>query len=55
MGAANALNTGLRQAEVLHLAFGDQILHRSGDIFNWDVGIDTVLVKKVNHIGPQPF
>ena len=48
MRAANRLHAGLGQAEVLDLAFLNQVLHRSGDVFDRDVGIDAVLIEEVD-------
>ena len=39
---------------MLHLPFGDELLHGAGDILDRDVGIDPVLVIEVDAIGPEP-
>lgn len=53
MGAANGLRAGFGQAEPQHLAFGDQVLHRSGHILHRHVGIDPMLVVEIDMIGAQ--
>jgi len=55
VGLADRLNAGLRHAEVLDLAFGDQVFHRSRYVFHRYVRVDTMLVKKIDPIRPQPF
>src|SRR5437899_139024 len=41
----------LRETEVQHLPFFDQILNRASYIFDWHCWIDPVLVEEVNAIG----
>ena len=53
MGTANALNTGLRHAEVLHLALRDEILHSARDFFDGDTRIDAMLIEQIDHICAQ--
>ena len=53
MGAANRLGAGLREAEVLDLAFLDQVLHRAGHVLDRHVGVDPVLVEQVNRVDPE--
>jgi hypothetical protein len=53
VGAADGLRACLGEAEVPDIALGDQLLHRPGDVFDGDVGIDTVLVVEVDVIGSQ--
>ena len=55
MGAADRLHAGLGEAEVLHLAFADQVLHRAGDVFDRHVRIDAMLVEEIDDVGPQPL
>src|SRR6185369_17947789 len=45
----------LREAEVLDLALGDQLLHGTGDIFDRYVRVDPVLIKKVDRLDAQPL
>ena len=37
------------------LAFLDQFSNHSGDLFNRDIGIDSVLIIEVDSLNPQPF
>ena len=53
--ATDRLHARFRKAEVLHLALLDQILHRSGDIFDRHVRIDAVLIEEVDDVGLQPL
>ena len=55
VGATNRLWAGFRKAEMLHLAFPDQILHRSRYIFDGDVGVNAVLIEQVDDIGLKPL
>ncbi len=38
---------------MLHLALLDQLFHRPGDLLHGHVGVDAVLVEKVDPVGPQ--
>ena len=51
MGAADGLRAGLGQAEVLDLAFPDQVLHRARDVLDRHVRVDAVLVEQVDGVG----
>jgi hypothetical protein len=53
MSTANGLRGGFREAEVLYLAGLNQILHRSRHVFNRHIGIDAVLIKKIDGINVQ--
>jgi hypothetical protein len=53
MCSADRLYAGFRQAEVLHLALLDEVLHGSRDVFYRNLRIHAVLVEKINHIGLQ--
>ena len=55
MGTTDRRSAGLGQAEMLHLALGDQVLHRPGDILDRHVGVDAVLIQQLDPIGAQPF
>ena len=37
------------------LASVDELLDRPGDILDWDVGVDTVLVEQIDPLGPEPL
>ena len=45
VGAADRLRAGFGEAEVLDLAFLNQLLHRAGDVFDRHVRIDAVLIE----------
>ncbi|MNY70315.1 hypothetical protein D3C86_2084270 [compost metagenome] len=51
VGTADGRRAGLRQAEVLDLALGDQVLDGSGHIFNRNGWVDAVLVEQVDAVG----
>ena len=53
--AANRLHAGLGQTEVLDLALANQVLHRTRDVFDRHVRIDTVLIEEIDPVGPEPF
>src|SRR5947199_376216 len=53
MCATNRLHSGLRKSEVLHLAFPNQVLYRLRHVFDWHVGIDAVLIKQIDNVGPE--
>ena len=55
MGAANCLHAGFGQAEVLHLALLNQVLHRSRDVFDRHVRVDAVLVEEVDGLDLEPL
>ena len=46
VGATDRLHTGFGQAEVLDLAFLNQILHRPRDVFDRHVRVNTVLIER---------
>jgi hypothetical protein len=52
---ANGLRACFGQPEVLDLAFANQVLHRTRDVFDRDVRIDTVLIEEVDPVGLEPF
>src|SRR6185437_10457978 len=52
---ADRLRAGFGHSEMTNLAFRDEILHGSGYIFNGHRGIDTMLIKKIDHVGLEPF
>ena len=53
--AADRLHARLGQAEVLHLALPDQLLHRAGHVLDRHVRVDAVLVEQVDAVGPEPL
>ena len=55
MGAAERLNAGLRHAEMLDLALGDQVLDRAGDVLDRHVRVDPVLVEQVDGLDAEPL
>ena len=55
MCLANRPRTGVRETEVLHLAFRDQALHRACDLLDGHLGIHTMLVEQVDVIGAEPL
>ena len=55
MGAAKGGGAGLGQAEMLDLAFGDQRLHGRGDLLDWRLRIDTMLVEQIDRLDLQPL
>ena len=53
--AADRLHARFGQAEVLDLAFADQVLHRAGDVLDRHVGIDAVLIEEIDAVGLEPL
>ncbi len=53
MGPADRCRTCLGQAEVLHLTGSDELLDGPGDVLDWDVRIDAVLVEEIDPIRAQ--
>lgn len=51
--APRGAETWFGKAEMLDLAFGDEVLHGAGDILNRHFGVRTVLVEKIDAIGPE--
>jgi hypothetical protein len=49
--AADRFHASFRKSKVLHLALPDQFLHRAGNVFDGNVGIDTVLIEQIDDIG----
>ena len=50
VSAANRLRARFRKAEVLHLAFMNQILHRARNIFDGNIQVDPMLVEQIDRI-----
>src|SRR5580765_4260158 len=44
------LQAGFGQPEMFDLAYTNQILHGSRDVFDWDVRVDPVLIEEVDSI-----
>jgi hypothetical protein len=53
--ATNRFRPCFRKAEVLDLAFLNQVLHRSRDVFDRHVRIHTVLVEQIDRIDLEPL
>jgi hypothetical protein len=53
VGPPDGLDPGLRQAEVAHLAFLDQLLDRAGHVLDRNVRVDAVLVEQVHVVGTE--
>jgi len=53
MRAADRLNAGFGEAEVLDLSCFDQLRDRAGDVFDRYIRIDAVLVEQVDRVGPE--
>jgi hypothetical protein len=55
MGAPDRLRACFRKAEVLDLAFPDQLLHRPRHLLDRDARVDAVLVEEVDPVGLEPL
>jgi hypothetical protein len=55
MGTTDGLRARLGEAEVLHLAFPDQVFHRARHILDRHVRVDAVLIVKVDRLDPEPL
>ncbi len=53
--SSNRLDPGFRKAKVLHLPSLDQLLHRSGYVFNGHLRVNTVLKVQINGFDSEPF
>ena len=53
--AANRLRAGFRQPEVPDLAFLNQVLHGSRDVFDGHVRVDPVLIEQVDGLDLEPL
>src|SRR5829696_5589789 len=53
MGAPDRLHACFGKAEVLDLAFLDQLLHRAGNVFDRHARIDAVLIEEIDAVGLQ--
>ena len=48
VGATDRLHSCFRKAEVLHLAFPNQVLHRSRHVFDGHVRVNAVLIEQID-------
>src|SRR5215469_3520750 len=48
--ATDRICSCFREAEVLDLAFCDQLFDSAGDVFDWDVRVDSVLIEQIDDI-----
>src|SRR5437773_5129395 len=55
MGAADRCRRGLREADVKDLALGHQLGQRADGVLDRRVRVDSVLVVKVDAVGPEPL
>ena len=55
VGATDRLRRRFGEAEVLDLAFLDQVLHRPRHLFDRHVRVDAVLVVEVDGLDPEPL
>src|ERR1700761_439618 len=50
MGTADGLRTRLRHAKVLDLAFPDKFLYRAGNVFDWNLQVNAMLIEEIQSI-----
>jgi hypothetical protein len=50
MRTTNGLRARFGQTEMFDFAFSYQVFHRSRNIFNGDIRVDTVLIQQINDI-----
>jgi hypothetical protein len=55
MRTTDRLHSCLRKAEVSDLPFPNQFLDRSCHVFDRHVRVNTVLIKKINDLDPEPI
>src|SRR5208282_4529527 len=55
VSATNRLGSRFRKAEVLHLAFPNQLLYGSGHVFDGHFRVDTMLVEQIDGIDLEPL
>src|SRR5271157_813148 len=53
--ATDGLHSCFGKAEVLDLAFLNQVLHRSRYVFDWHVRVNPMLIEQVDDIHPEPL
>ena len=54
MCAANIILRRLGNAPVANLSLTDQCLHYAGNLLDWNLGIDAVLIVEIDVIRAQP-
>src|ERR1700724_1331296 len=52
--APDRFRAGLGQAEETHFPFADQLSHRANCLFDWRVGVDAMLIIKIDNIDIEP-
>src|SRR5712692_6139206 len=55
MCATDGLHPCFRESEVLHLSLLNQLFHGAGDVFDWNVQIDTMLIEQIDRIHLEPL
>ena len=50
MGAAYGLRACFGQAEVLHFALLNEIPDRAGDVFDWYIRVNAMLIEQIDNI-----
>ena len=55
MRTADRLRGCFRETKVLHLAFLNQFLHRSGHVLDGHIQVNTVLIEEIDGIDLQPL
>ena len=53
MGATNRFHRSFRESDVTHFAFGHQPSNGANGLFDWGVGVDSVLVVQIDVVGPE--
>src|SRR6266849_3820761 len=53
--STDCLDAGFRKAEMLHLAFLNQLLHRSRHVFDWHARVNPVLIEQVDCLHLEPL
>src|SRR6202044_3134494 len=55
VGPADSLRARLGKPKVLHLALLDEIFHGSGNVFDRNIRIDTMLIEQIDDISSEPL
>src|SRR5436309_2216697 len=55
MRATDCLHACFRKAEVLHLTLLNELLHRSGNVFDRHVRVDAVLIVQIDDVSLEPL
>src|SRR5271165_486961 len=53
MCAPQCLRSRFGKTEILDLSFLNQVLDRSGDVFDWHVRVNTVLIEQIDAVHPE--